>query len=160
MTTTNEHNSSEPELTPAEVTMVASLTPAERFFYEHAGYCYDPKRETPCEGRVRCARELAAAEAWGKEYGVEFRWEWDESEARAGDHAEWCSDDDCTGHDVEWCLARLTDPDNGREWTASLCGIIDAGRTYRRVVETELTAEIRGDMATAYTKAMATGVGC
>lgn len=34
----------------------------ERFFFEHAGYGYNPAHETAEEGRERCARELAAAE--------------------------------------------------------------------------------------------------
>jgi hypothetical protein len=41
---------------------MTEMTDAERFFYEHGGYGYDPKTETPEQGRARCARELAAAE--------------------------------------------------------------------------------------------------
>lgn len=41
---------------------VGGLTDHEYFFYLHAGYSYDPKTETAEEGRVRCARDLAAAE--------------------------------------------------------------------------------------------------
>lgn len=37
-------------------------TEAERFFYDHAGYSHGPE-ETAEQGRERCARELAAAEA-------------------------------------------------------------------------------------------------
>lgn len=40
-----------------------TMTEAERFFYEHAGWSWDPATETEEEGRLRCARELAAAEA-------------------------------------------------------------------------------------------------
>lgn len=36
---------------------------AQRFFYEHAGYSYHAETETADEGRLRCARELAIAEA-------------------------------------------------------------------------------------------------
>lgn len=32
------------------------------FFYEHAGWSYDPASETSEQGRERCARELAEAE--------------------------------------------------------------------------------------------------
>jgi hypothetical protein len=39
------------------------MTPAERFFYEHAGYSHDPRTETAEQGRVSTARALAAAEA-------------------------------------------------------------------------------------------------
>lgn len=38
------------------------MNEAEQFFYDHAGYSHDPKRETEEEGRVRCAVGLAAAE--------------------------------------------------------------------------------------------------
>lgn len=53
-------------------TAPADLTPAERFMWEHAGWSYDPKRETSEEGRVRCARELAAAEQALKDAGWEY----------------------------------------------------------------------------------------
>lgn len=36
---------------------------AELFFFEHAGFSFDPKTETPDEGRWGCARSLAAAES-------------------------------------------------------------------------------------------------
>lgn len=39
-----------------------TLTEAEQFFYEHAGYSYKTGEETPDAGRMRGARELAAAE--------------------------------------------------------------------------------------------------
>lgn len=39
------------------------LSADEAFFFEHAGYSYDPARETPAQGRTRCAVSLAAAEA-------------------------------------------------------------------------------------------------
>lgn len=42
--------------------MTEQLTEQERFFFDHAGYSYDPKTETVEQGRERCARELAAAE--------------------------------------------------------------------------------------------------
>ena len=44
------------------------------FFYEHAGYSWDPTRETQEQGRRRCARELAEAEEWGKRNGLEIEW--------------------------------------------------------------------------------------
>ena len=37
------------------------MTPAE-FFFTHAGYSYDPKTETPEQGRAKCAQRLAEAE--------------------------------------------------------------------------------------------------
>lgn len=46
-----------------------SLSDDEAFFYAHAGYSYNPKIETGEQGRIRGARELAAAEAHGKAQG-------------------------------------------------------------------------------------------
>lgn len=37
---------------------------AVAFFHEHAGWSYDPKRETPEQGRLKCATSLAKAEEW------------------------------------------------------------------------------------------------
>lgn len=36
---------------------------AEQFFFDNAGFSYDPETETPDEGKWRCARVLAEAEA-------------------------------------------------------------------------------------------------
>ncbi len=38
------------------------FTNAEQFFYNNAGYSYNPKSETPAEGNARCAKALAMAE--------------------------------------------------------------------------------------------------
>lgn len=38
------------------------LTKDEQFFYDHAGWSYDPKTETERQGRERGAKSLAAAE--------------------------------------------------------------------------------------------------
>lgn len=50
------------------------LSPSEKLFYENAPYSYNPKKETEEEGRLRCAREAASAEAEAKRRGwsVEF----------------------------------------------------------------------------------------
>ena len=45
------------------------LTVDQLFFYENAGYSYDPKTETPEQGRIRCARDLADAEMVGQRLG-------------------------------------------------------------------------------------------
>jgi hypothetical protein len=47
---------------------------AVRFFYDHAGWNHDPKTETSEDGRWVYARELARAEQWASEYGVQFTW--------------------------------------------------------------------------------------
>ena len=51
-------------------------TPVD-FFYEHAGYSYDPKCETQNQGRRRCARGLAKAEAKASKLGFTFEWDYD-----------------------------------------------------------------------------------
>lgn len=38
------------------------LTEREQFFYDHAGFSFDPLKETREEGHIACARALAAAE--------------------------------------------------------------------------------------------------
>lgn len=40
----------------------ATMNDREQFFYDHAGWSHDPKRETSEQGRERCAHELAVAE--------------------------------------------------------------------------------------------------
>lgn len=45
------------------------MNATERFFYDHAGFSYDPETETSEQGHARCARELAQAELEGKRRG-------------------------------------------------------------------------------------------
>lgn len=45
------------------MTIVDTLTEAERFFYDHAGHSYNPATQTPEQGRIEGARALARAEA-------------------------------------------------------------------------------------------------
>jgi hypothetical protein len=52
------------------------------FFIKNAGYSYDPKKETPFKGRVRCARALAEAEKRASAEGCSFEWEQDDSTNR------------------------------------------------------------------------------
>lgn len=42
------------------------------FFYDNAGYSYDPKTQTEDEGRMECANRLALAEAFAQEAGIDF----------------------------------------------------------------------------------------
>jgi hypothetical protein len=51
----------------------------ERFFYDHAGFSYDPKHESREQGHERCARELASAElALESERDLFIVWDHDE----------------------------------------------------------------------------------
>lgn len=120
-----------------------ALDEVERFFYEHAGYGYDPKKETQEEGRVRTAKELARAEKHGKAMGWECEWEED-----------YCNGCDCGNEDGE-CQCCNREPGHSqvavlygkcgecgkRQVLASLGSICGASSEYRRVVEAELALE-------------------
>lgn len=113
---------------------------AEDFFYEHAGYSYDPKTETPEQGRRRGAKELAKAEEWAKGHGYYFEWEQEgEPWSTFLDGTEVDIDD---VSDIVWVVMR----DDEGKVVQSLGGIIEghderANRRYRRVVEAELALE-------------------
>lgn len=100
-----------------------------KFFYKHAGYSYDPKRETGQAGRWRCARMLAEAEAWARNAGVYFEWGLD-----GNDSSEWS--DEKPYRPTYECVAIL----NGK-CVGALCGIDDNTMPYRRVVEAEIACE-------------------
>jgi hypothetical protein len=112
---------------------------AVAFFYEHAGFSYDPKTETPDEGRFRCARELAGAEAFAKAQGWYVDWERDhDAEANEEEYQGWPQ-----------YAADLKDADG--ELLESLSGIMfkDQGDEnddpYARVVAAELADQARKD---------------
>jgi hypothetical protein len=111
------------------------LTTDQFFFYQNAGYSYDPKTETAEQGRLRCAVELAEAEAIGQRLGYVFEWDRDECP-----DLSWMSDEEREQENEVLCC-RISDPDNTRYSLASLCGITDPDRNYRRVVEAELASE-------------------
>lgn len=115
-----------------------TLTPNELFFFEQAGYSYDPKKETAEQGRIRCAKELAQAEEYAANlnWRVEWQDDWD-----IGNHRD-CYGEDSAYSDREpsTCeCARLFDDDDNV--LAALGCIDDADRAYRRVIEAELAAE-------------------
>jgi hypothetical protein len=119
------------------------MTPTE-FFYEHAGYSYDPAKETADQGRERCARELAKAEAYARRAGIEFSWEVD----RDCLSSDWLDPSEDGGRDNSpWYTWICTAYDESGSAMASLGGV-DFGRDgsphgdpYGRVVEAELAAE-------------------
>jgi hypothetical protein len=117
--------------------MKTKQTPAE-FFYEQAGYSYDPKTETEDEGRRKCAAALAHAEAEAAARGYSFQWEEDQ-------HTDSSEFDDSPEVWSLWaCLMR----DEEGAILASLGGIdFGAGGEpwndpYRRVVQAELACEM------------------
>lgn len=109
------------------------LSPAEEFFYAHAGYSYDPARgETPGSGRVRTAVLLAAAE---------------EGLNRSDSYVEWEEDPEPYDGDVPYdgpmWIATLRN-DSG-EVLASLGAIATPGGAdddYARVIAAELAQQV------------------
>ncbi len=115
--------------------MTTQLTQAERFFYDRAAYCHGAG-ETPEQGRIRCARALAAAEEWALDEGYSFEWQQDEL-----DSSEWSDDPEPWPQYV--CLMHAPDGP-----VCDSLGGVDFGRDgspygdgYRRVVEAELALE-------------------
>lgn len=113
------------------------LSEAEAFFYENAGYAYDPATETPEQGRVRGARALAQAEIWLTEHDLEVQWE-DDPDGQDFDRGTEYAD-------LPHYAATLED-DNGTV-LSSLSGVMFAdggepwGDPYARVVAAELALE-------------------
>lgn len=102
------------------------MNPIVKFYYDNAGYSYDPANETAEQGRERCARELARAEVYGT---IHEGWE-----------VEWADDCACsTGvpHETLICVVRDTEGN----MLASCGGICEPSREYRRVMEAELMLE-------------------
>lgn len=116
------------------------LTEAEQLFYDHAGWSYNPSKETAEEGRRRCARELAEAEEWAKREGITFDWAEDWG---VGNHRDFYGEDSAyADREPETCeqvVAR-----RGATVLASLGCVDDATNEYRRVIEAELADEARG----------------
>lgn len=109
---------------------------AYHFFLANAGYSYDPSRETPIQGRRRCAKQYAEAEKAGREAGLSFEWTQDDITS-----AEF------TDEEPSWLLWVCRCHNADGEIVESLAGI-DFGRdggpwgdSYRRVVEAELACE-------------------
>ena len=103
------------------------MTKQEQFFYDHAGYSWNAAQgETEEQGHIRCAVELARAERWMQEVGIEARWENDPY----ADPMDWDGEGPM-GEEAFCCIVG----------TESLCGICDPDSNYRRVVEAELAME-------------------
>lgn len=109
---------------------------AYRFFLSKAGYSYNPSTETKMQGRIRCARSLAAAERLARDENCSFSWEQDDTTSQEFS--------DKKPYYYLWaCVMR----DASGKVVQSLGGV-DFGRDrdpwmddYRRVVEAELAAE-------------------
>ena len=112
---------------------------------------------------AQTALTLARAERWmAGQDGIEIVWEAD-PDTDLGEHAHWCPNGRAydrlrtagasrygirpCDHEGESCALVRPCPDHGiacrhTEYLASLGGIIDADRDYRRIVAAELAAEI------------------
>ncbi len=111
---------------------------AYTFFYHNAGYSYDPSKESPINGRIRCAQALTDAELWACQEGYSYEWRLD------GSYSDEFSDEP-----DPWGLWECIMRNSEGEPTQHLCGI-DFGRDgdpwndpYRRVVQAELALEER-----------------
>jgi hypothetical protein len=107
-----------------------------KFFYDNAGYSYDPNTETADQGRFKGAKDLADAEIYARDNDWVFTWEWDD----CGDfdnHDEWCDIKGQHDHNIEACILR----DANGNVLESLCSIVDADNNYRRAVEAELASQ-------------------
>jgi hypothetical protein len=114
------------------------------FFAEHAGGSYDPRTQTPEQGKQAGAERLALAEATARELGFSFEWSIDPDVTSA----DWVTKgrDGSKGRDPWQTWVCLVHDADG-EVIGSLGGI-DFGRDgkpwgdpYRRVVEAELALE-------------------
>lgn len=116
-----------------------TLTPDQQFFYNQAGYSYDPKTQTKEEGKRECAIALAEAEFIAKARNVRFEW-------RKDDITSEDFSDEKPFYRLWYCIARF----NGD--VISSLGGIDFGRNkspfgepYKRVVEAELCLEFASE---------------
>lgn len=112
---------------------VKVLTPTELFFFDNAGYSYNPKKETAQQGRIQCAKDLAFAELTAERMQWSYSWIWD-----TDPDLSWMSEEERSQeHETFVCI--LNDADGN--WLESLGGITDPSNDYRRVIEAELAAE-------------------
>lgn len=115
------------------MTTVDSLTVAERFFYDHAGYSYSPATQTPEQGHVESARRLARAEA-RLNAGPYFV-------SHEPDDRPWDGD---TPYDgplwtvTLWCVSGTADPEILGSLSSVAC---EDGDPYLRVIAAELASE-------------------
>lgn len=119
-----------------------TLSDAEAFFYEYAGFSYNPATETVEDGKRRGARQLATAEREAKEHDLEIVWSRDgESEL-----------DDAGTKYADWPHFQVIVYGSDGEILSSLSSIMLADQTdpwlseayrdpYARVVEAEVASE-------------------
>jgi hypothetical protein len=127
-----------------------------RFFFKYSGWGYDPKTETPNQGRWRGARNLARAEREAHARGWTYRWEWDEDQDRGccectePESGCPCARGECGGHQVFGCILSTTCAPH----VNALWGISDPSEEDRRVIEAELASEYLHDVQDALMQAI------
>jgi hypothetical protein len=122
---------------------------AVEFFYEHAGWGYDPETETSEQGRERCARELAEAEQWAIEQGMYFEIQDDDD----ADPYDWDGEGPMGNYALIVTLMVPCKGCGGATAQGSLGGIwmwnSGEGDEYVRVVQAQLADEYRSSLAAA-----------
>jgi len=118
---------------------------AVEFFKKHAGSSYDPKKETPAQGRLRGAKALARAEAEATARGWTVEWDHDQNP-----DTSWMDDEQLADYEsgrIEILDAVLKDESG--EVLESLGGVALNARgprdPYGRVVEAELALKALGE---------------
>lgn len=113
------------------------------FFFEHAGWSYDPQTESEFAGRVRCALELEHAEACGADHGFEFDWEPDnDTRAEDFDAEVFPPRDDEESWRFWGCILRYQGKERDSLWGISFASNAPSDEPYARVVEAELASEL------------------
>ncbi len=100
------------------------MTRQEQFFYDNAGWSYNPATQTEEQGRIECAKRLAQAELEARAAGISYSWDREDCDCEEKDHNSY------------YCMAC-----DGDTLVASLGMICGPTREYRRVIEAELALE-------------------
>jgi hypothetical protein len=111
---------------------------AYHFFYAHAGYSHGPN-ETAKQGRIKCAKRLAKAEAIAQARSAVYQWETSDIDSSdfSDEKPSWPLYD-CTMYGMDGTvLGSLGAIDFGRE-SESWSGARFNAEPYKRVVEAEL----------------------
>lgn len=121
-----------------------------RWFFKHAGYSYDPKTETPNQGRWRCARKAVRCEReyyardWTFTMEPDECHDWSDTPDGADEGCcDWCNEPlnargECsTTHEVYGAVLR----DESGAVLASVWGVVDPDAAYERVLRAELVSE-------------------
>ncbi len=126
---------------------------AYQFFKAQAGYSYTPGKETPEQGRRRCARSLAQAEQWAQKNGVEFHIDYDQSP-----DVSWMDSQELADYEsgellmLDAIAYTRCECCNSRKVSASLGSISvrSFDDPYLRVIKAELASEIKHEKETSH----------